>query len=168
MLGGASGGNCATGIVGMAISPPRMMTSEHTDARMRRWMKVLTNMWLLRLHGRAVRDLLDARDDQLVARLQAALDHVIVAFHLAELYRPLPRDQPLRPLFGDVDEILAVDAKRGDDRHGQPGPRPPDDARLRVLLYFEVRRHVLEQALRQHGLRRRVDARRDEGNRVRR
>lgn len=45
MLGGASGGNCATGIVGMAITPPRMMTSEQTEARIGRLMNVLTNIY---------------------------------------------------------------------------------------------------------------------------
>src|SRR5262249_49712213 len=45
MLGGASGGNCAIGIVGIAISPARMMTSEQTEARIGRLMKVFTNTW---------------------------------------------------------------------------------------------------------------------------
>jgi hypothetical protein len=44
MTGGASSGYCDTAIVGMEMAPARMMTSEQTDARMGRLMKVLTNM----------------------------------------------------------------------------------------------------------------------------
>ncbi len=44
MFGGASGGNCATGIVGIATRPKRIRTSEQTDERIGRRMKVLTNM----------------------------------------------------------------------------------------------------------------------------
>ena len=53
MFGGASGGYCATGIVGIAISPARMMTSEQTDARMGRRMNVSTNINGLRTRGPA-------------------------------------------------------------------------------------------------------------------
>src|SRR6185437_6574018 len=118
MLGGASGGYCAIGIVGIAMSPARMMTSEQTDARIGRRMKVLTNT-LLRLHRRAVRDLLDAGRDQLIARLQPALDNVVVALDVADRQRPLPCDESLRPRLGDEAEVLAVDAVDGRDRHHQ-------------------------------------------------
>ena len=40
--GGASAGYCATGMVGMATAPARMRTSEQTDARIGRRMKVST------------------------------------------------------------------------------------------------------------------------------
>ena len=44
--GGASSGNCAIGSVGIAIAPARMITSEHTLARIGRRMKVSTNTGL--------------------------------------------------------------------------------------------------------------------------
>ncbi len=43
--GGASSGYCATGIVGIAIAPARMRTSEQTEARIGRRMKVSTNIY---------------------------------------------------------------------------------------------------------------------------
>ena len=42
--GGATSGYCATGMVGMASAPASTMTSETTDARTGREMKVSTNM----------------------------------------------------------------------------------------------------------------------------
>src|SRR5262245_21772732 len=42
--GGASSGYCAIGSVGMASRPARMMTSEQTEERMGRLMKVSTNI----------------------------------------------------------------------------------------------------------------------------
>jgi len=71
-----------------------MMTSEQTDARIGRRMNVLTNT-LLRFHRRAVGDLLDAGDDELIAGLEATLDDVIVALEFADLHRPLVRDETL-------------------------------------------------------------------------
>jgi len=43
-VGGASCGNCAIGSVGIAMAPARMITSEHTLARMGRLIKVSTTM----------------------------------------------------------------------------------------------------------------------------
>jgi hypothetical protein len=43
-VGGVSSGNCAMGSVGIAMAPARMMTSEHTLARIGRLMKVSTIM----------------------------------------------------------------------------------------------------------------------------
>src|SRR5215472_3071004 len=98
MLGGASGGNCATGIVGMATRPKRMMTSEQTDAMIGRLMNVFTNIRcarLLSLHRYAVGDLLDARHNELIAGLQSAFHDVVVALDLADFHRALMRDQAL-------------------------------------------------------------------------
>jgi hypothetical protein len=44
ICGGAKAGYWAIGIVGIAIAPARMMTSEHTEARIGRLTKVFTNM----------------------------------------------------------------------------------------------------------------------------
>ena len=112
--GGASVGYCATGIVGIATAPARMRTSEQTDARIGRRMKVSTNIaGLLGLHRRAVADLLDAGDDQLVARLEAARDDVVVAEQLADLDRAAAarRGRPVA-LLGHEAEVLAADARR--------------------------------------------------------
>src|SRR4026207_1753721 len=84
ICGGASTGYCATGIDGIATTPARMMTSEHTDARIGRRMNVLTNM-LFRLDGCALGNLLDAGHDQLVPRLQPGFHDVVVPFDLADL-----------------------------------------------------------------------------------
>jgi hypothetical protein len=43
-VGGASSGNCAIGSVGMETAPARMMTSEHTLARIGRRMNVSTTI----------------------------------------------------------------------------------------------------------------------------
>src|SRR5688572_12884856 len=96
ICGGASAGYCATGIVGIATTPARMMTSEQTDARIGLVMNVLTNIIQAAsfgLDGRAVANLLDARDDQLLAPLETAVDGVFVVADLADGDRALPRDQ---------------------------------------------------------------------------
>ena len=62
---------------------------------------------LFGLDRRAVADLLDAGDDHLFARLQPAGDDVVVAEHLADLHRPLPRDQTVSLPFGDEAEVPA-------------------------------------------------------------
>src|SRR5688572_1989235 len=114
-------------MVGMATAPARMRTSEQTDARIGRRMKVSTTS-SLGLDRGAVADLLDAGHDHLLARLEPAGDGVVVANQLAHLHRPLARDQAARPLFGDEAEVLTADPRHGGDRQRQSGRALPDDA----------------------------------------
>src|SRR4051812_40135142 len=114
----------------MATTPARMRTREQTDARIGREMKVFTNMGAgsSGLDGRAVADFLDARDDQLLARLQAAGHDVVVPANFADRDRALARDEPAGALLGDEAEILAADARNGGDRNRQSRHRTPDEA----------------------------------------
>src|SRR5580765_2051467 len=111
--GGVRSGYRATGSVGIAISPPRMMSSEQTVARIGRRMNSSENMSVLpslagpgargcrcasrrKLHDRrAVADLLQSADDQLLAGLEARDHDVVIADDLPEHDRTLMRDEPL-------------------------------------------------------------------------
>src|SRR5258705_3709334 len=113
----------------MASTPARMMTSEQTVARMGRRMKVSTNMRYqvsgvrfqevsgLRFHRHAVLQLLDVRNDHLLALLDAAPDDIAVANQIADRDRLLPRDDAALPLFGDEHEVLAAHAVDRDYGH---------------------------------------------------
>src|SRR5215217_4962700 len=77
MLGGASGGNCATGIEGIAMRPARMMTSEQTDARIGRLMKVFTNMAEKGLTALKVQRVLEVRCVLKVLKVQRVLEVLV-------------------------------------------------------------------------------------------
>src|SRR5687767_11005140 len=105
----------------MQMAPARMMTSEHTLARIGRRMKTSESKLLALsrrgrggradLDRRAVTDLLHAGDDELLALLEARLDDVVVADDGAGLDRALAgHSRPAVAALHDVGEELPVDA----------------------------------------------------------
>src|ERR1041385_9559593 len=119
---------------GMASTPARTMTSEQTVARIGRRMKVSTNIRnrasgsRLGLDGHAVLQLLEVRDNQLLAFLDAAADDIAVADEVADRNRLLMRDHAAAPCLGDEHEVLPADAIDGDDRHRECRLLGPDEA----------------------------------------
>ena len=117
---------------------------------------------LLGFHGRAVADLLDARHDQLFARLEAAGDDVVVAEDLADLdgrwraTRPSAAcsatKQKYWPLMRDTAVIGTV----------SPGAERQMTRIFTNCWIFMSAGASFSSALRQHRLRRGIDARRDE------
>src|SRR5262245_52083309 len=114
----------------MAIRPARMMTSEQTLARIGRRMNVSAAMAipLLRrrrrgaaLHGdrRPVGELLHARRDDPLARLDALEDRIILPDDRPDLDRALFRDELAAGVLRDEREHLAADPQYGGDRHDQ-------------------------------------------------
>src|SRR6188508_2169919 len=110
----------------MATRPARISTSEQTDARIGRRMKMST-ISLFRLDRSAVADLLDARNDDALAWLQATPHHVVIADQFAQIHRTLIRDQCLSLRFRHVAEVLAVDSDDRGQRNQKAGGSLPDD-----------------------------------------
>ena len=120
----------------------------------------------MRLHGRAVTDLLHAGHDDALARLQTGPHDVIVANDLADGNRLLTRHEALPGGLRHEHEVRAADPVDRDDRNRQRRIVGPDDPRARVLQHTERRGLIAQLRLHQHRLRRIVRARRDEGDRV--
>ena len=123
-----------------------MMTSEQTDARIGRRMKVSTNMRYWGLTGAPSPIFWMPDDDQPVARLEPAGHDVVVADDFADLHRMLTRDQPaVRPGSATKQKywpLMRVTAVTGivSARH-----RAPDDARSDELLDAHGRRRLREE-----------------------
>src|SRR5579862_2802172 len=96
MVGGATSGYCATGSARIDAIPASMITIEITHAKTGRLAKNLASMsvprgrsgrrrrrladrGLVGMHGHARTDLVEAFDDQLVARGEPALDEPVIA-----------------------------------------------------------------------------------------
>src|SRR5579859_4073243 len=122
--GGASSGNCATGSVGIAIAPPRIISSAHTVANTGLSMKKSTNTFSLApdldlfscyfwksmprarfavrgrcglLHHRhSVLQKLRAGSDDVLSALQSAQHGIIVGHRIADFQNFLPRKRAVR------------------------------------------------------------------------
>src|SRR5215218_9638219 len=141
-VGGATSGYQAIGIAGMASAPARTMTSEQTVARIGRRINVSTNIASalrgvrlrsargvrLQAHRKSIADLLGVRHDDLIASLQSARDHVVVADDGANGDRLLLRDESLTRGLGHEHEMLAGETADGDDGYCERRLQPPDDA----------------------------------------
>src|SRR5215212_11000675 len=121
MSGGTMSGNCSTGRLKSATSPPRSVSSEMTMATTGRLMKkraidfpLFTPSWLvrrstLRRHRLPVFHPRESFDDHLLARVQPFLDDPVRADARAELHRPHVR-RVVRADHGHlVDALQLVD-----------------------------------------------------------
>src|SRR5467141_839363 len=103
-------------------------------------MTMADRLWLswrrtraLRGNRCAVSELLCARHDDPLARLDPLEQRIIVADDRADLDRALPRDELAVRARRDEREKLSIDPQHSRDRHDEPVRGPPDDARAHVL-----------------------------------
>src|ERR1700674_5159756 len=181
--GGARVGYSEIGRVGMQTAPARIISRAQTVAKIGRFMKKSTKSarpvhWLShsqpdyfsenrfglgdRLHGRAVDQELDTRDDDLFPGLQAVDNGVLVSHRVAKADRTLLGDGAAVHLSRDINKRLAAYASDRQHRNRRRRSGAPHHPRFDQLSIPELVQRSLNRGLHQDALDRVVHLLRDE------